>query len=115
MKKPKIIRPTKLTLSLPEDIRAKLDLYLYSKVEHRVPFGAYQKFFIERILEFLARQEIHAQADNLPTEAPGEDIHLRLHSGLDIIACAAERGMSDSLPQIARWARGYQRLLKSRI
>lgn len=51
-KPPKIIRPTKLTLALPEDVRAKLDLHLFSEVEHRVPFGAYQRFFIERIREF---------------------------------------------------------------
>lgn len=52
MKPPKIIRPSKLTMSLPEDIRAKLDLHLFSEVENRVPMGAYQRFFIERIQEF---------------------------------------------------------------
>lgn len=57
MKKPKIIRPTKLTLMLPEDIRAKLDLHLYSTVEGRVPFGAYQRFFIERITEYFNQRK----------------------------------------------------------
>lgn len=52
MKRPKIIRPTKLTMALPEDVRAKLDLHLFSQVEGRVPMGAYQRFFIERIKEF---------------------------------------------------------------
>lgn len=52
MKPPKIIRPTKLTLALPEDVRAKLDLHLFSTVEGRVPFGSYQRFFVERIQEF---------------------------------------------------------------
>lgn len=52
-----IIRPTKLTLHLPEDVRAKLDLLLFSSVEGRIPKGAYQKFFIERINEFFAKRE----------------------------------------------------------
>jgi hypothetical protein len=46
-----------MNLHLPEDIRAKLDVYLFSAVEGRVPKGAYQAFFIERINEFFARQE----------------------------------------------------------
>lgn len=52
VKPPKIIRPIRLHTTLPEDIRAKLDLHLYSEVEGRVPFGAYQKFILERIAEF---------------------------------------------------------------
>lgn len=52
MRQPNIVRPTKLTMALPEDIRAKLDLHLWSDVEGRVPKGAYQKFFLERINEF---------------------------------------------------------------
>jgi hypothetical protein len=49
---PNITRPSKLTLHLPEDIRAKLDLYLFSEIEGRIPYAAYQKFLIERINEF---------------------------------------------------------------
>lgn len=56
MKPPKIIRPTKLTLALPEDIRAKLDLHLFSEVERRVPMGAYQRFFVERIQDFFGQR-----------------------------------------------------------
>lgn len=56
MKRPKVIRPTRLHLALPEDIRARLDLYLFSTVEQRVPFGAYQTFFVERVQEFLSRK-----------------------------------------------------------
>lgn len=56
MKTPKIIRPSKLTLHLPEDVRAKLDLHLYSEVEGRIPFGAYQRFLSERINEYFAQK-----------------------------------------------------------
>lgn len=59
LKKPKIIRPVKLTTNLPEDVRAKLDLHLYSEVEGRVPFGAYQRFLVERIQEFFSERRTY--------------------------------------------------------
>lgn len=49
---PNIIRPTYLHMALPEDARTKLDLLLHSPLEGRVPKGAYQKFFLERMWEF---------------------------------------------------------------
>jgi hypothetical protein len=55
-RKPNILRPTPLKLMLPEDIRAKLDLILYSEVEGRVPLGAYQRFFLERLQEYFSRE-----------------------------------------------------------
>lgn len=54
-RKPDIDRPTDLHLMLPESIRAKLDLLLFSEVEGRVPHGSYQRFIIERIKEFFDR------------------------------------------------------------
>ena len=48
----KIIRPVKLTTTFPEDIRAKLDLFLFSEVEGCVPKGAIQTFLLDRIREF---------------------------------------------------------------
>ena len=47
-----IIRPSKLTTTLPEDVRAKLDLHLFSDLEGRIPKGAYQEFFLARIRDF---------------------------------------------------------------
>jgi hypothetical protein len=40
---------------LPEDVRAKLDILLWSAVEKRVPLGAYQAFFLERIRDYFER------------------------------------------------------------
>lgn len=57
-KPPNIQRPTKLHLALPEDVRAKLDLFLYSQVEGRIPHGAYQKFLVERIQEYFSRTDV---------------------------------------------------------
>ena len=51
-RRPNIIPSTRLTLRLPEDIRAKLDLYLFSDLEGRVPLGRYQEFFVARTKEF---------------------------------------------------------------
>lgn len=51
---PNILRPTKLTTYLPEDLRAKLELHLFSTVEGRVPHGAYSQFLAERVREFFA-------------------------------------------------------------
>ena len=52
MRRPDIIRPVKLTTYFPEDVRTKLDLYLYSELEGRIPKGAYQQFLMDRIRDF---------------------------------------------------------------
>lgn len=49
---PNVLRPVKLTTYLPEDLRAKLDIHLFSSVEGRVPHGAYSRFLEERVREF---------------------------------------------------------------
>lgn len=54
---PNILRPTKLTTYLPEDLRAKLDLHLFSEIEGRVPHGAYSQFLAERVREFFAPKQ----------------------------------------------------------
>ena len=51
-RKPNLERPVKLTLSLPETWRTRLDLQLFSPLEGRVPQGRYQEFFLERLQEF---------------------------------------------------------------
>lgn len=49
---PNILRPIKLNTSIPEDLRAKLDIYLFSEVEGRIPHGAYAKFIHGLIKDF---------------------------------------------------------------
>jgi hypothetical protein len=63
MKKPNIIPPTHLRTALPADVRAKLDLYLYSEAEGRVPHGAYSRFLAERITEFFAQKRKYLTED----------------------------------------------------
>jgi hypothetical protein len=56
-RKPNIIPSIRLGTTIPEDLRAKLDLYLFSEIEGRVPQGAYQRFICERIREFFNKLE----------------------------------------------------------
>ncbi len=59
MPRPKNAVPTvNLNLALPVDLRAKLNLHLYSELEGRVPQAAYQEFFSARLREFFARREL---------------------------------------------------------
>lgn len=51
-RKPEVDRPTRLELKLPESQRSRLDLFLFSELENRVPKNAYRDFFTERVREF---------------------------------------------------------------
>lgn len=56
---PDILRPVRLHTTLPEDLHAKLTLYLFSPSEGKVPKGAYQKFLKDRIIEFFSQRDSH--------------------------------------------------------
>lgn len=64
---PNPIRPTLLHLSLPEDIRTRLDLILHSDLEGRVPKGAYQRFFLERLSDFFTHRTLDLTPYGFPT------------------------------------------------
>jgi len=49
---PNVLRPCKLSIYLPEDLKAKLDLHLFSQLENRIPHGAYSTFMTERVRAF---------------------------------------------------------------
>lgn len=49
-----IIPGVQLNLRLPQDLKVKLDLELYSKSELRVPYGAYNKFFTRLLSAYLS-------------------------------------------------------------
>ena len=53
-RRPSVTPAIKLTTTLPEDTHAILTLHLWSDLEGRVPPGAYQRFFVERIREFFS-------------------------------------------------------------
>jgi hypothetical protein len=65
-----IIRPVKLTTTLPEDVRTKLDLFLFSDLEGRIPKGAYQTFLVDRIRDFFDSRSLDIGTfAGLPTSA----------------------------------------------
>jgi hypothetical protein len=51
-RRPSIIRTVKLTTTIPEDIHAKLSLFLFSELEGRIPPGAFQAFITARTREY---------------------------------------------------------------
>lgn len=54
------VTPNKhLHTTIPADLAARLELYLYSEVEGRVPQGAYQEFVCRAIRNFFATRTIN--------------------------------------------------------
>jgi hypothetical protein len=56
-RRPNIEPSIALQLWLPESLRARLDIHLWSEVEGGVPRGAYQRFFIERLKSYFSEQD----------------------------------------------------------
>lgn len=52
-----VIRKVKLGVWITEDLRARLDLRLYSPTEGRIPFKAYSDFVEKAIRDLLDRVE----------------------------------------------------------
>ena len=66
-----LIPCTPLNTSLPVDVRARLDLHLFSDVEGRVPKGAYQRLLTELINQYLDNRvlDLAPYFGTLPEEA----------------------------------------------
>ena len=59
MARPRNITPSEsIHLHLPGSIGTRLKLLLWSEAENRVPLGAYQKFFTDRLNEFFSHRTI---------------------------------------------------------
>lgn len=54
---PNIIPGVKVHVHIPEDLKLKVDLLLYSASEHRVPHGAYSRFFTDLVRQYLTQLE----------------------------------------------------------
>lgn len=53
MPRPKNTVPTVFkNIALPADLAGKVDLFLWSEVEGKIPFGAQQEFFTRLVREF---------------------------------------------------------------
>ncbi len=53
---PRIDRPVEKNISLPTSIVVQVDLMLYSELEEKVPFGAWQKYILGLIQDDLAKK-----------------------------------------------------------
>jgi len=69
-RKPNVIPSVQTNVSLPETWRTKVDLLLYSELEGRVPKGAYQRFFLERLHEYFETKglDLSPYTGSLPGE-----------------------------------------------
>lgn len=52
---------------IPEDVRARLSLALYSPAEQRVPYGAYSKLITQLLRDWLAARDQAINAAKEPT------------------------------------------------
>ena len=85
-RRPSLDPPVALRLMLPESIRAKVDLILFSELEGRVPKGRYQEFFLERIAEYFSNRPLDLTAYGIAGMVSGpkeiiEQLEWRLKNG----------------------------------
>lgn len=74
MPRPRNLVPSeRINLALPGELKTRLDLYLYSTLEHRVPHAAYQRFFVGRLLEYFDWGTIDLAA-YVPSLPPGSHV-----------------------------------------
>lgn len=57
-RKPNVEPTSSINLHLPETLRVRLDLLLYSELEGRVPKGSYLRFFSARLVEFFSHRTL---------------------------------------------------------
>ena len=57
-KPPKIDRPIKKTISLPESLVGRVEIELFSDAQGRVPMGAWQTLLTELLTDWLHNQGI---------------------------------------------------------
>lgn len=88
MPKPKrAIRPVEKTVSLPEDLVARVDLTLFSEVEGKVPHGAWARFVEARLREYFEKQaRAAALSEKIARLAAQECVETR-HGDLDRALC----------------------------
>lgn len=59
MPRPKNLDPTiYIRVGLPQLLWTRLNLFLFSEIEGRVPLGKYQEFFVSRIQEFFEHRHL---------------------------------------------------------
>jgi hypothetical protein len=70
-RKPSITPNKHLHTTIPADLAARLDLFLWSEAEGRVPQGAYQSFICDSIRDFFNKRTIDV-APYIPSATIGQ-------------------------------------------
>lgn len=50
-----VIPSARIEIRIPVDVKSELDIYLFSEVEGRIPYGAYSQFFENLTREFFTK------------------------------------------------------------
>ena len=67
------IRPVEIRLSLPETVRAQMDVELFSELEGRVPYGARTQFVQQLVQDYFRRKAEAAAVAGVPPFPPLQD------------------------------------------
>jgi len=70
-RKPSITPNKHLHTTIPADLATRLDLFLWSDVEQRVPQGAYQSFICDAIRDFFNKRTVDV-APYIPAATIGQ-------------------------------------------
>ena len=69
-RRPNLIPSIQLNVALPLDVHTQLSAHLYSELEGRVPFGAYQKFLVDLLRLHFRGKELEL-SPYIPNAVPG--------------------------------------------
>ena len=58
---PSLVPSSRLNLVLPREMRTRLDQHLYDINMGKVPMGAYQRFFVQLINDYLVERTARAK------------------------------------------------------
>jgi hypothetical protein len=94
-RKPNVEPTSAINLHLPESLRARLDLVLFSELEGRVPKGSYLRFFSARLAEFFECRTL----DLAPyvNALPGTHVVSARPATLDALRAALEQNQQGKL------------------
>lgn len=72
-RKPAVTPNKHLHTTIPAELAVKLDLFLWSEVEQRVPQGAYQSFICDAIRDFFNKRTVDV-APYIPSATIGQHL-----------------------------------------
>lgn len=65
-RRPDLIPSRSIHVRIPEDLLARMDLFLFSNVEGKVPYGEHSRFIAARLREYFEWTQLDLAAAGLP-------------------------------------------------